>query len=92
MHDPLPDHDGIAKVPPCSRLADCHGDGGVHAHVREQAHEHGRGRFRHEHAHGDVTHAHDGRPHVHMPDGTIRYLEEGELPSAPKRRRSPSEE
>ena len=44
------------------------------------------------HEHGDHDHVHDGRPHVHLPDGTVRYLEEGELPSAPKRRRSPAQE
>ena len=83
MHDPFIEHDELAKAP----SAPCHMDA-VHAHeggrVRPH-HEHD-----HDHAHGG--HTHDGRPHVHLPDGTVRYLEEGELPSAPKRRRSPSKE
>ena len=84
MHDPFIEHDELAKAPSCP----CHIDA---------AHEHGRTRPHHEHehdhdhAHGH-DHAHDGRPHVHLPDGTVRYLEDGELPSAPKRRRSPSQE
>ena len=73
MHDPLLDHDEIAKFQSCP----CHADA-----------SHGRARPHHEHSHEHGEHVHDGRPHVHLPDGTVRYLEEGELPSAPKRRRS----
>ncbi len=50
---------------------------------------HARRRF-HTGSRPGETHVHDGRPHVHLPDGSVRYLEEGELPSAPKRRRGPS--
>jgi len=94
MHDPFFDHDEISKVSsfPCNVApAKEHGDG-----HNEESHTHGRVRpghvhdHGHDHAHGE--HVHDGRPHVHMPDGTVRYLEEGELPSAPKRRRSPTQE
>ena len=90
MHDPLLDHDEISKVQGCP----CHIEDGHH-HEHDHDHDHAHGRVRphhdHEHAHGH-DHAHDGRPHVHLPDGTVRYLEEGELPSAPKRRRSPAQE
>ena len=86
MHDPLLNHDEISKVQGCP----CHIEEDHHGHE----HSHGRGRphHDHEHEHGGPDHAHDGRPHVHLPDGTVRYLEEGELPSAPKRRRSPAQE
>ena len=81
------DHDSVDKPQECPCCA-----GGEHGHP------HGRGRIHHEHVHDHDhghehgEHAHDGRPHVHLPDGTVRYLEEGELPSAPKRRRLPSEQ
>ncbi|MBP5212834.1 MAG: hypothetical protein J6Z30_08255 [Pyramidobacter sp.] len=84
MHDPLLDHDEISKVQGCP----CHIEDDHHGHE----HAHGRTRPHHEHTHEYGEHVHDGRPHVHMPDGTVRYLEEGELPSAPKRRRSPAQE
>ena len=87
MHDPLLNHDEISKVQNCP----CHIEDDHH---HEHDHSHGRTRPHHEHTHehGDHDHVHDGRPHVHLPDGTVRYLEEGELPSAPKRRRSPAQE
>ena len=85
MHDPLLDHDEISKVQACP----CHAED---EHHHEHEHAHGRTRPHHEHTHEHGEHVHDGRPHVHMPDGTVRYLEEGELPSAPKRRRSPAQE
>ena len=88
MHDPLLNHDEISKPQSWPCLAgEAHEYEHGHGHEHEQTH--GRGRIHHEHAH---EHVHDGRPHVHLPDGTVRYLEEGELPSAPKRRRSPSQE
>ncbi|MBR1896343.1 MAG: hypothetical protein IJ822_06135 [Pyramidobacter sp.] len=87
MYDPFLNHDEISKPQSWPCLA---GEG--HEHGHEHEHAHGRGRIHHEHAHEHGEHVHDGRPHVHLPDGTVRYLEEGELPSAPKRRRSPSQE
>lgn len=83
MHDPLINHDEISKVQGCP------------CHIKKESHEESHRRQRpsaHEHVHEHGEHVHDGRPHVHMPDGTVRYLEEGELPSAPKRRRTPTQE
>ena len=82
-------HEEISKVSECP----CNFEGTPHKRGRGDlaspesidGHAH-----THDHAHAH-DHVHDGRPHVHLPDGTIRYLEEGELPSAPKRRRSASE-
>ena len=92
MHDPLLDHDETRKPQGCP----CHiEDGHHHDHEHDHDHAHGRVRPHHDHDHDQAhghDHAHDGRPHVHLPDGTVRYLEEGELPSAPKRRRSPAQE
>ena len=85
MHDPLLNHDEISKMQSCP----CHIED---EHHHEHDHSHGRARPQHEHTHEHGEHVHDGRPHVHLPDGTVRYLEEGELPSAPKRRRSSSAE
>ncbi len=85
MHDPLLNHDEISKMQSCP----CHIED---EHHHEHDHSHGRTRPQHEHTHEHGEHVHDGRPHVHLPDGTVRYLEEGELPSAPKRRRCPSAE
>ena len=95
MHDPLLNHDEISKPQswPClAGEAHEHEHEHEHGHGHEHEHTHGRGRIHHEHTHEHGEHVHDGRPHVHLPDGTVRYLEEGELPSAPKRRRSPSQE
>ncbi|MDY3868947.1 MAG: heavy metal translocating P-type ATPase [Pyramidobacter sp.] len=83
MHNPLLNHDEISTVQscPCCHREEKHSHDG--AHERHHAHSHDHG-----HTH---DHAADPRPHVHNPDGTIRYLAEGEVPPAPKlRRRTPT--
>ncbi len=88
MHDVLHDHDEISKVQSCP--CGC-GHDHSHEHDHEHSHDHGHEHFHdHSHDHGhEHTHDHgtDSRPHVHNPDGTVRYLAEGETVPAPKLRR-----